>query len=53
MGEIKRAYKISVEKLEEKDLLEDIGINGTVTMRRAFGRSVGGYCLDSSSLDWL
>jgi hypothetical protein len=33
MGEIKNAYKILVKNMKEKDLLEDLVINGKIKLK--------------------
>jgi hypothetical protein len=32
-GKVRKAHKISVEKLKERDYLEDVGVDGSVQFR--------------------
>jgi hypothetical protein len=33
MGELRKAYKISIEKLEERDHLEDVGTDVNIILK--------------------
>jgi hypothetical protein len=49
MGDIRNAYKIWLEKLKIRDLLEDLGVDGRVMYyNRSLGNGIGGCGLDLS-----